>query len=93
MRKNKLNVIYFGRASFEVQTSFCPNGKFLGTFVDFFVMFTQILMKKLQGVLIYVHKIFNCRVSFKMLLPKCLVIQGIAQKFREDDVLKELGKM
>ena len=42
-----------------------------GTFVDaFFVIFTKALMKELAPILIHVHKTFNLRVSFKMLLSK-----------------------
>ena len=45
------------------------------TFVDFrFMLFTKVLMKELARILIYVHKIFNRRVTFKMLLVICLAI-------------------
>ena len=48
---------------------------FRGIFVDFrFMMFAKVLMKELARLLIHVHKIFNRRVSFKILLPMCLVI-------------------
>ena len=48
---------------------------FQGTFFDFrFMMFTKVLMKELARILIHVRKIFNCRVSFKMLLLMYLVI-------------------
>ena len=48
---------------------------FQGTFVDFrFVMFAQVSMKELAHILIHVRKIFNCRVSFKMLSSMNLVI-------------------
>ena len=40
--------------------------KWTGIFADFrFVMFTQILMKKLARIFNHVRKIFNCRVSYK----------------------------
>ena len=46
-----------------------------GTFVGFcFMLFTKVLMKELARILIHVHKIFNRRVSFKILLLMCLVI-------------------
>ena len=35
--------------------------------------FTEVLMKDLARMLIYVRKTKNCRVSFKMLLSMCLV--------------------
>ena len=45
------------------------------TFVDFrFMLFTKVLMKELARILIHVHKIFNRRVSFKILLLMCLAI-------------------
>ena len=47
-----------------------------GTFVDFrFMMFTKVLMKELAHILIHVHKIFNRRVSFKILLLMCLAVR------------------
>ena len=53
---------------------FFASDDFQGTFVDFrFMMFTKVLMKELAGILIHFHKIFNWRVSFKMLLSMCLV--------------------
>ena len=64
---NKWNIIYFGEMFFEMF--------FQGNLVDFrFMMFSKVLMKDLARILIHVHKIFNCRVSFKMLLSVCLVI-------------------
>ena len=37
-------------------------------FIDFcFMMFAEVLMKDLARMWIHVHKIFNCRVSFKLL--------------------------
>ena len=46
-----------------------------GTFVDFcFMMFTKVLMKELAHILIHVHKIFKCRVFFKIRLLMCLAI-------------------
>ena len=48
---------------------------FPGTFIDFcFMMFTVVLTKYLTHMLIHVRKLFNCRVSFNMLLSICLVI-------------------
>ena len=48
---------------------------FQATFVDFrFMMFSKVLIKKLAHILIQVHKIFNRRVSFKMLWSMYLVI-------------------
>ena len=38
------------------------------------MMFTKVLMKELARILIHVRKIFNYRVSFKMLLLMYLVI-------------------
>ena len=44
-----------------------------GTFVGFcFMLFTKVLMKELARILIHVRKIFNRRVSFKILLFMCL---------------------
>ena len=54
------------------------NDNFLGTFIDF--RFTKVLMKELAGNLIPVRKIFNSRVSLKILLPLCFI-----------NVQKELG--
>ena len=54
---------------------FFVSDKFQGTFVYFhFMMFTKVLMKELARILIHVRKIFNCRVSFKMLFLMYLVI-------------------
>ena len=39
-----------------------------------FMLFTKVLMKELARILIHVHKIFNRRVSFKILLLMCLAI-------------------
>ena len=45
------------------------------TFVDFcFMLFTKVLMEELARILIHVHKIFNRRLSFKILLLMCLAI-------------------
>ena len=45
------------------------------TFVDFrFMLFTKVLVKELARILIHVHKIFNCKVSFKILLLMCPAI-------------------
>ena len=53
----------------EVRGSiFFPSDNFQGTFVDVrFMMFTEVLMKELARIWIHVHKIFNRRMSFKML--------------------------
>ena len=52
---------------------FCATELFPGTFFDFrFMMFTKVLLKNLARMLIYVRKIFNFKVFFKMLLPMCL---------------------
>ena len=54
---------------------FFASDNFQGTFVDFrFMMFTQALINKLAHISIHVLKIFNCRVSFKMLLSMHLEI-------------------
>ena len=46
-----------------------------GTFVDFlFMLVTKVWMNELARILIHVHKIFNRRVSFKILLLMCLAI-------------------
>ena len=46
-----------------------------GILVDYrFVVFAQVLMKVLMHILIYVLKIFNCRISFKLLFSMCLGI-------------------
>ena len=72
---NKLNIIYFGAMFFEVWGGiFFASDNFQGPFVDFrFMMFTKVLMKELARILIDVHKFFNRRMSFKMLLTMCLV--------------------
>ena len=45
------------------------------TFVDFrFMLLTKVLMKELARILIHVHKTFNRRVSFKILLLMCPAI-------------------
>ena len=47
-----------------------------GTFVGFrFMLFTKVLMKELARILIHAHKIFNRRVSFKILLVMCLAVR------------------
>ena len=46
-----------------------------GTVADFrFMLFTKTFMNELGRMLIHVHKIFNQRVSFKILLLMCLAI-------------------
>ena len=61
---------------FEVRGRiFLASDNVQGTFVGFrFMLFTKVLMKELARILIRVHKIFNCRVSFKILLLMCLAI-------------------
>ena len=55
--------------------AFCATDLFPGNFIDFrFMIFTEFLMKNLAPILIHVSKIFNCMVSFKMLLSMYLVI-------------------
>ena len=45
-----------------------------GTFIEFcFMIFTKVLIKDSARMLIHVRELFNCRVSFKMLLPMFLV--------------------
>ena len=71
-----MNVIYFAATLFEVQAPILVQLiTFQKNFFDFcFVMFSQILVKELTHMLIYVRKIFNCNVSFKTLLSMCLII-------------------
>ena len=53
----------------------CATCNFSGNFFDFdFMMSSQVLMKGLRRMLIHVRKIFNCSVSFKMLLSMRLII-------------------
>ena len=75
MYNNKWN-IYFGAMFFEVRGRiFFVSDNVQGTFVGFrFMLFTKVLMKELARILIHVHKIFNRRVSFKILLLMCLAI-------------------
>ena len=75
MHNNKWN-IYFGAMFFEVQGHiFFISDNVQGTFVDFrFILFTKVLMRELVRILIHVYKIFNRRVSFKILLLMCLAI-------------------
>ena len=62
---------YFGAMFFQVHA--LRNYLFPGTFIDSpFSDFTEVLMKDLARMLIYVRKTKNCRVSFKMLLSMCL---------------------
>ena len=69
MYGNKWN-IYFGAMFFEVRGRiFFVSDNVQGTFVDFrFMLFTKVLMKELARILIYIYKIFNGRMSFKILL-------------------------
>ena len=68
--------MYFGVMFFEVRGHIIfVSDNVQGTFADFrFMMFTKALMKELACILIHVHKIFKCRVSFKILLLMCLAI-------------------
>ena len=60
---------------FEVHAWIFVQYVFSGTFINFcLMMFTKIMMKDLARILIHVRKLFNCSVSFKMLLSMCLVI-------------------
>ena len=52
---------------------FCATDLFLGTFIDLRFMFIEALMKDLASMLTHVCKIFNWRVSFKILLSMCFV--------------------
>ena len=69
MYDNKWN-IYFGAMFFEVRGRiFFVSDNVQGTFVGFrFMLFTKVLMKELARILIYIYKIFNGRMSFKILL-------------------------
>ena len=63
------------QCSLKSRSHFFVSSNFQGTFVDFsFTMLTQVLMKELGRILILVREIFNCRVSFKMLLSVYLTI-------------------
>ena len=75
MYNNKWN-IYFGAMFFEVRGRiFFVSDNVQGTFVGFrFMLFTKVFMKELARILIHVHKIFNRKVSFKILLLMCLAI-------------------
>ena len=53
-----------------------------GTFIEFcFMIFTEVLIKDSARMLIHVRESFNCRVSFKMLLPMFLV--NFEKKFKQ----------
>ena len=66
---------------------FFANDNFQGTFVVFrLMMFTKILIKESALILIHVRKIFNCRVSFKMLL---LMYFGIVEKKLQHSCVQE----
>ena len=53
----------------------CATDLFPGTFIYFcFMMFTEDLMKGSVRMLIHVRKLFNCKVSFKMLFSMFHVI-------------------
>ena len=54
---------------------FCATYSFPGAFFIFrFMMFSELIMRELAGMLIHVRKIFNFMVSFKMLLSICFII-------------------
>ena len=76
MYNNKWN-IYFGAMFFEVRGRiFFVSDNVQGIFVGYrFMLFTKVLMKELARILIHVHKIFNRRVSFKILLLMCLPVR------------------
>ena len=75
MYNHKWN-IYFGAIFFEVRDRiFFVSDNVRDTFLGFrFMLFTNVFMKELARILIHVHKIFNRRVSFKMLLLICRAI-------------------
>ena len=60
----------------SARLDFCGTDLFRGSAIDFCFMFTEGLMKDVARKLIHVRKIFNCRVSFKMLFSMCLVFIG-----------------
>ena len=54
------------QCSSKCTLEFLCTWSFSGTFIDFcFMMFTDVLMKDLARILIYVRKIFNCSASFQ----------------------------
>ena len=58
-----------------MESYFFVKDKLQGTFVSFFfMMFAQVLMKELARILIHVRKIFDCRMSSKILFSMCLAI-------------------
>ena len=74
-REKKKHITISKMTSILVQYSlewgciFFTNDTFKGIFVDFyFIMFTQVLIKELARILIHARKIFNFKVSLKMLL-------------------------
>ena len=60
----------YGAMFFEVRgLIFFASDNVQDTFFDFrFMLFTKVLMKELARILIHIYKIFNGRVSFKILL-------------------------
>ena len=73
--KKKWNYLLWCEVLWSVGLQFFVSDNFQGTFVDFrFMMFAQVLMNVLERILTHVRKILNCRISFKMLLSRCLVI-------------------
>ena len=85
----KWNVVKLG---LQKRSSKCPLGilcnlSFPGTFIDFcFMIFTKVLTKYLAFMLIHVRKLFNCRVSFKILFSMWLVILGMNLEHSCDEV-------
>ena len=68
------DIIYLGATIFE-EVVFFTSDDSRAIFLDLcFTIFIQVLMKELVGILVRVCKIFNCRVSIKMMLSMCLVI-------------------
>ena len=79
VRTNEVSSIFFFLFFFcnvlwSAGSNFCAIYNSPGTFVGFcFIRFTQVLIKELERILILVRKIFNCMVSFKILLWRCLI--------------------
>ena len=71
----KWNYLLWCEVFWSVGLQFFVSDNFQGTLVDFrFMMFAQVLMNVLERILTHVRKILNCRISFKMLLSRCLAI-------------------
>ena len=66
----------------KCRLDFCSTYNFSGNFFKFYFMISsQVSMKEWTRMLIHARKIFNCRVSFKMLLTMCLII-AVDKKLR-----------